>query len=141
MSAVITRTRAHGAVVASAAALALAGVATSCTPSSIQPTDPRTIARTMMVGYGWASDAQFNCLNSLWNRESGWQWNATNPYSGAYGIPQSLPASKMAAAGPDWRTNASTQIRWGLDYIQGRYGSPCGAWAHSQATGWYARVN
>jgi hypothetical protein len=140
MSAVIARTGAHRVVVASAAALALAGVATSCT-TTLKPVDPRAVARTMMVSYGWTSEAQFDCLDSLWNRESGWQWNATNPYSGAYGIPQSLPASKMAAAGADWRTNATTQIRWGLDYIQGRYGSPCGAWAHSQATGWYARVN
>jgi hypothetical protein len=128
------------AVVASTAALTLAGIATSCTPPP-QPTDPRTIARNMMVGYGWGNTTQFNCLNSLWTAESSWEWNATNPYSGAYGIPQSLPASKMAAAGPDWRTNPTTQIRWGLDYLQERYGSPCGAWSHELAIGWYARVH
>ncbi|KJL44942.1 hypothetical protein RR49_00093 [Microbacterium ginsengisoli] len=74
---------------------------------------------------------------SLWNRESGWRANALNPSSGAYGIPQALPGSKMATAGADWRTNGNTQINWGLAYISARYGSPCGAWAHSQATGWY----
>ena len=78
-----------------------------------------------------------SCLVSLWNRESGWNVSATNASSGAYGIPQSLPASKMASAGSDWRTNAATQIKWGLGYIKATYGSPCGAWGHSQATGWY----
>jgi hypothetical protein len=59
------------------------------------------------------------------------------PYQGAYGIPQALPGSRMASAGPDWQNNAATQIRWGLEYIKGTYGSPCGAWDHEQATGWY----
>ena len=72
----------------------------------------------------------------LWNRESGWRTTAQNS-SGAYGIPQALPGSKMASAGADWRTNAATQIKWGLGYISGRYGTPCGAWGHSQSTGWY----
>ena len=89
-----------------------------------------------LPAYGW-SIAQMLPLIALWNRESGWRWNATNPTSGAYGIPQSLPASKMAAAGPDWRTNPATQIRWGLGYIKGRYGSPAGAWAHELSAGWY----
>ncbi|WP_256829373.1 lytic transglycosylase domain-containing protein [Ornithinimicrobium faecis] len=97
---------------------------------------PRDIAAGMLGNYGWGQD-QFGCLNSLWNRESGWNTYAQNPSSGAYGIPQSLPASKMASAGADYRTNPATQIRWGLGYIQGRYGSPCGAWAHSQSVGWY----
>ena len=97
---------------------------------------PRDIAAGMLGSYGWGQD-QFGCLNSLWNRESGWNTYAQNPSSGAYGIPQSLPGSKMASAGSDWRTNPATQIRWGLGYIQGRYGSPCGAWAHSQSVGWY----
>jgi hypothetical protein len=90
----------------------------------------------MLSSYGWSSD-QLGCLVSLWNRESSWRVDAENPSSGAYGIPQSLPGSKMASAGADWRTNPATQIRWGLGYIHDRYGSPCGAWAHSQATGWY----
>jgi hypothetical protein len=90
----------------------------------------------MLGSYGWSSD-QFSCLVPLWNQESGWNVEATNPTSGAYGIPQALPGSKMASAGPDWQTDASTQIRWGLGYIKGTYGSPCGAWAHEQAVGWY----
>ncbi len=90
----------------------------------------------MLSSYGWGMD-QWSCLDSLWQRESNWNHTAMNPSSGAYGIPQSLPGSKMASAGADWQTNPATQIRWGLGYIQGRYGSPCGAWGHSQARGWY----
>jgi hypothetical protein len=81
--------------------------------------------------------AQFGCLDKLWNRESGWNPAARNVSSGAFGIPQSLPGSKMAAAGSDWQTNPMTQVRWGVSYIKAAYGTPCGAWAHSQATGWY----
>ena len=73
---------------------------------------------------------------SLWNRESGWNTHAYNP-SGAYGIPQSLPGSKMAAFGADWQNDYKVQIQWGLSYISGSYGSPCGAWAHSNALNWY----
>ncbi len=98
--------------------------------------DPRGAARAMLADFGFA-DSQFSCLNSLWTRESNWLYTATNPSSGAYGIPQSLPASKMASAGPDYRTNPVTQIKWGLGYIKDHYGTPCGAWAHSQSTGWY----
>jgi hypothetical protein len=94
------------------------------------------IAMGMLGSYGWSS-SQFSCLDSLWNQESGWNVYATNPTSGAYGIPQALPGSKMASAGPDWQTDAATQIRWGLSYIQSLYGSPCGAWAHEEADGWY----
>ena len=93
------------------------------------------IAAGMVSARGWSSD-QFSCLVSLWNKESGWRTNAANP-SGAYGIPQALPGSKMASAGSDWQTSARTQISWGLGYIAGVYGSPCSAWAHSQATNWY----
>jgi hypothetical protein len=93
------------------------------------------IALGMLGSYGWSS-GQFSCLVSLWNRESGWNVTASNG-SGAYGIPQALPADKMASAGPDWQTDAATQIRWGLGYIKGLYGSPCGAWAHEEADGWY----
>ncbi len=85
--------------------------------------------------YGWG-DGQFSCLVSLWNKESGWNYQAYNP-SGATGIPQALPGSKMATAGSDWKTNATTQIKWGLSYIDRAYGSPCAAWSHSQATNWY----
>ena len=97
---------------------------------------PQQIAERMLSQFGWSS-SQFSCLQPLWDRESGWNPYAQNPSSGAYGIPQALPGSKMASAGGDWQTNPATQIRWGLSYIQGSYGSPCGAWAHEQADGWY----
>jgi hypothetical protein len=95
---------------------------------------PKAIAQTMLAQRGWSG--QFSCLNSLWNKESGWSVSAANP-SGAYGIPQALPGSKMASAGSDWQTNPATQIRWGLNYISSTYGTPCAAWAHSQANNWY----
>ncbi len=114
------------------------GGATAPPPSTsiMTPDEARADARVQMVGYGWGDD-QFSCLNSLWNRESGWRVQAQNPWSGAYGIPQALPGEKMASAGLDWRTNGSTQISWGLSYIDARYGDPCGAWGHSEQTGWY----
>lgn len=93
-------------------------------------------ARARCSAYGW-STTDFNCLVALWNRESGWNPNAYNSRSGAYGIPQALPASKMATAGTDYRTNYKTQINWGLGYIKSRYGSPSAAWNHSQSKGWY----
>ena len=93
-------------------------------------------ASSMLGEFGWGQD-QFSCLVSLWNKESGWNYQAYNSGSGAYGIPQALPGSKMASAGGDWQTSAVTQVRWGLGYISGRYGTPCGAWGHSQSTGWY----
>ncbi|MCE0485619.1 aggregation-promoting factor C-terminal-like domain-containing protein [Ornithinimicrobium sediminis] len=105
-------------------------------PAPAPSGDPRSIARSMLSSYGWGQD-QFGCLDSLWIKESGWNHTAQNPSSGAYGIPQSLPGSKMASAGADWQTNPATQIRWGLGYIDGRYGSPCAAWSHSQAHNWY----
>jgi hypothetical protein len=100
------------------------------------PDEARANARGQIGGYGWGDD-QFSCLNLLWNRESGWRVQAENPWSGAYGIPQALPGEKMASAGLDWRTNGATQISWGLSYIDARYGSPCGAWDHSERNGWY----
>ena len=90
----------------------------------------------MASQYGWG-DGEFSCLVSLWNKESGWNYAAYNSSSGAGGIPQALPASKMSSAGGDWASNAVTQVRWGLGYIAGRYGSPCNAWGHSQSVGWY----
>ncbi|HEX5534994.1 MAG TPA: hypothetical protein VFX33_14735 [Actinomycetales bacterium] len=98
--------------------------------------DPKGIARVMLGQHGWGGD-QFTCLDRLWTKESEWKHTADNPTSDAYGIPQALPGSKMASAGADWRTNPATQIRWGLQYIEDVYGSPCSAWAHSQATNWY----
>ena len=100
------------------------------------PAGAQASARGMLAGYGWGDD-QFGCLVSLWNKESGWNYLAHNSSSGAHGIPQALPGSKMASAGADWQTNAATQVAWGLGYISGRYGTPCGAWSHSQSTGWY----
>ena len=97
---------------------------------------PQQIAEGMLGSYGWSA-SQFSCLQPLWNAESGWNASASNPSSGAYGIPQALPGSKMASAGPDWQTSAATQIRWGLGYIRSVYGSPCAAWSHEQADGWY----
>lgn len=103
--------------------------------ASVSYGSPRAIAQAMVAERGWSS-SQFSCLDSLWQKESGWRTYASNP-SGAYGIPQALPGSKMATAGSDWRTNPATQIRWGLGYISGRYGTPCAAWSQSRSTGWY----
>jgi hypothetical protein len=97
---------------------------------------PQQIAMAMLSSYGWSS-SEFSCLNSLWARESGWNPYASNASSGAYGIPQALPGSKMASAGPDWQNNPATQIRWGLGYIEATYGSPCAALSHESSTGWY----
>ena len=98
--------------------------------------DPKAIASALLGDFGWDS-SQFGCLDRLWTRESNWNVHAHNASSGAHGIPQSLPGSKMASAGPDWESNPVTQIKWGLGYIQGRYGSPCNAWGHSESHGWY----
>ncbi|WP_439688871.1 phospholipase [Curtobacterium sp. SP.BCp] len=86
--------------------------------------------------YGWGSD-QFQCLDNLWTKESGWNYRAVNSNGGATGIPQALPGSKMATIGSDWQTNATTQIKWGLQYIADAYGTPCAAWGHSQASNFY----
>ncbi len=99
--------------------------------------DPRGAARVLMADRGWGSEGEFGCLDSLWTKESGWNYAADNPTSDAYGIPQSLPGSKMASVGADWATNPVTQITWGLNYIASRYGTPCAAWGHSQAMNWY----
>lgn len=97
--------------------------------------DPRELGRAMLTELGQSD--QFDCLDRLWTRESNWHVHDVNSSSGAYGIPQSLPASKLASAGDDWRDNPATQIRWGLGYIADRYGSPCAAWSHSQSNNWY----
>ncbi|MCA9583415.1 MAG: transglycosylase SLT domain-containing protein, partial [Myxococcales bacterium] len=96
----------------------------------------RGLGQQLAAARGW-SGSQWSCLEQLWTRESGWNHLAVNPSSGACGIPQALPCSKMASHGGDYRTNPSTQIRWGLDYIGGRYGSPCGAWSFWQSHNWY----
>jgi hypothetical protein len=132
------RAAANAAAKAAAAKAAAAQQATAApAPATVQASGtPQQIALGMLSSFGWSS-SQFSCLVSLWNRESGWNTYASNPSSGAYGIPQALPGSKMASAGADWATNPATQIRWGLGYIQQVYGSPCAAWDHSQAVGWY----
>lgn len=89
----------------------------------------------MLSSYGWSS--QWSCLDDLWERESNWSVTAENASSGAYGIAQALPGSKMASAGSNWETSAATQITWGLEYIQSTYGSPCAAWDHEESAGWY----
>ena len=127
---------------ANAAAAAAKPVAPSAPPSVppsggvIDRTGAQQIAAAQVAARGWGA-GESSCLVSLWQRESGWRVNAYNASSGAYGIPQSLPGSKMASAGDDWQTNPATQISWGLGYIASRYGTPCGAWAHSEANNWY----
>jgi hypothetical protein len=131
----------------SATASPAASLAATASPTAIpQPTptatapaasgSPRQIAQAMLGSFGWSA-SQFGCLDPLWAHESGWSVTASNASSGAYGIPQAVPGSKMASAGPDWQTNATTQIKWGLQYIKGTYGSPCAAYSHEQSTGWY----
>lgn len=100
------------------------------------PGSAQAYAQNAVSAKGWSSD-EFNCLVLLWNKESGWKANANNSSSGAYGIPQALPGTKMASAGADWATNANTQINWGLGYISTRYTTPCNAWQHSVSIGWY----
>ncbi|HEY5221968.1 MAG TPA: hypothetical protein VIJ18_02800 [Microbacteriaceae bacterium] len=115
-----------------AAAQAAAALAAANTPEGARATAASLAAST----YGWGAD-QFQCLSSLWQKESGWSYSASNGSSGAAGIPQALPGSKMATAGADWASNATTQIKWGLAYIARGYGTPCSAWSHSQAMNWY----
>jgi hypothetical protein len=103
------------------------------------PPDPgsaQSIAYNMLPSFGFSASTFFGCLKEMWNRESGWRYDAENA-SGAYGIPQALPGSKMATAGADWQTNPATQIKWGLGYIKAIYGDPCKAWAFWQANNYY----
>ena len=114
-------------------------LAPASAPHAAVPNDPATaqgIGYAMLQARGW-DDSQWSCLVALWNRESHWNVYAYNSSSGAYGIPQALPGSKMASAGADWATSFATQVNWGLGYVEGRYGTPCGAWDHSESTGWY----
>jgi len=113
--------------------LGTGGVASA---EKVMPTDPREIAHSMLPEYGWDA-GEYDCLDELWIGESNWEVDATNPTSGAYGIPQSLPPEKMASAGADWRTNPATQIAWGLRYIELSYGTPCAANEFKNAHNWY----
>jgi hypothetical protein len=96
----------------------------------------RATGCAVLLAQGFGLD-QMPCLDKLWAKESGWNPKARNASSGAYGIPQALPGSKMASVGADWQTSVVTQVKWGLSYIKTRYKTPCGAWSHSQSTGWY----
>ncbi len=134
---VVTRTDSRAAVDPMKVALLSQATGVAITRSEdMSDEDPRTIARALLTEFGFAA-GQFDCLDALWQSESGWRWNADNPRSSAYGIPQALPGSKMASAGADWATNPVTQIRWGLGYIEDRYGTPCQAWSIKRVRGWY----
>ena len=133
-TATATQNTAQPTATASASAQPAPSATASAAP--VASGSPQQIAQAMLASFGWSS-SQFSCLDPLWAHESGWSVTAYNAGSGAYGIPQALPGSRMASAGPDWQNNAATQIRWGLEYIKGTYGSPCAAWDHEQATGWY----
>jgi hypothetical protein len=112
-----------------------AGATAGNTPPPVAPPNPGTAQSIAYNSFGF-STSQFTCLQSLWNRESGWSYDAENP-SGAYGIPQALPGSKMASSGGDWQTNPATQINWGLGYIKSVYGTPCAAWNFELANNYY----
>jgi hypothetical protein len=118
---------AHDAQLAASRASARAAITQTFSPGSVQ-----SIAQGII-----GNATQFQCFSNIVTRESGWDYTATNAGSGAYGLVQALPGDKMAAAGADWRTNPATQIKWGLGYMNSRYGSPCGAWSFWQAHSWY----
>ncbi|MCX4582502.1 transglycosylase SLT domain-containing protein [Streptomyces sp. NBC_01481] len=120
------------ALVLSSAAMVLGANPASAAAAPSQTGSAKAIAQQMIK-----DDAQFECFSNIVSHESGWDSNASNPSSGAYGLVQALPGSKMASAGADWKTNPKTQIEWGLDYMNDRYGSPCGAWSAWQSQGWY----
>jgi SLT domain-containing protein len=96
-----------------------------------------TVAEVQALAQSMVPADQFQCFSNIVDHESGWDYTATNPSSGAYGLMQALPGSKMSTAGADWQTNPATQIEWGLSYMDDRYGSPCGAWEFWTANGWY----
>ena len=100
------------------------------------PGSAESIAYNMMSSFGFSPSSQWECLDETWQKESSWEYDAENA-SGAYGIPQALPASKMSSAGSDYLTNPATQIKWGLGYISSVYGTPCNAWSHEVDDGWY----
>ncbi|MET8948188.1 transglycosylase SLT domain-containing protein [Streptomyces sp. NPDC004542] len=124
------------ALTAATVAAATAGLVLTSAPAhaatTVAPAQAQSIAHKMIP-----DAAQYDAFNNIVKRESGWNVAATNSSSGAYGLVQALPASKMASAGADWKTNPATQIKWGLDYMKSRYGSPAAAWKFWQANGWY----
>ncbi|GAA2228297.1 phospholipase [Herbiconiux moechotypicola] len=135
--AAVDKAAADAAAAEAAAAAAAAQAIADRIALAATPDGARTVAAELAAeNYGWGDD-QFQCLDSLWTKESGWNYQAENASSGAFGIPQSLPGSKMSSIADDWATNAVTQITWGLDYIARGYGTPCSAWSHSQSVNWY----
>jgi hypothetical protein len=124
------------ALASAAVAAATAGMVLTAAPAHAATADSATEAKAIAHKL-IPSSAQYNAFSNIVEHESGWDVDASNASSGAYGLVQALPGSKMASAGSDWKTNAKTQIKWGLDYMNSRYGSPAGAWAFWQANGWY----
>ena len=123
------------ALTAAALAAATTGLVLTSAPAQAATTSAssaQSIAHKMIQ-----SAAQYNAFSKIVEHESGWNVTATNSSSGAYGLVQALPGSKMSSAGSDWKTNAATQIKWGLDYMNSRYGSPTAAWSFWQSNGWY----
>ena len=121
----------------SASAMSLVSSASASVELARTPEGAREVAKVLMADkYGWG-EKQYWCLDGLWTKESKWNYRASNKRSGAHGIPQALPATKMESVGTDWRTNPVTQISWGLRYIESRYETPCGAFAKFKRTNWY----
>jgi hypothetical protein len=121
----------------SASAMSLVSSASASVELARTPDGAREVAKVLMADkYGWG-DKQYWCLDGLWTKESKWNYRASNKRSGAHGIPQALPATKMESVGTDWRTNPVTQISWGLRYIESRYETPCGAFAKFKRANWY----
>jgi hypothetical protein len=120
-----------------AAAMALVSVAARQVDLARQADGAKEIAKEIIAAnYTW-SEKQFPCLDQLWTKESNWNYKARNRVTGAHGIPQALPATKMEIVGTDWRTNPVTQITWGLKYIKERYNTPCAAWSKFKRSNWY----
>ena len=120
-----------------ASAMSLVSSASASVELARTPDGAREVAKALMDDkYGWG-EKQYACLDGLWTKESKWNYRASNKRSGAHGIPQALPATKMESVGTDWRTNPVTQISWGLRYIESRYETPCGAFAKFKRTNWY----
>ncbi len=105
--------------------------------SDFAPQSSYTIAEIQSMAQSMVASDQYQCFSNIVDHESSWNYQAVNPSSGAYGLFQALPGSKMSSAGSDWQTNPATQIKWGLSYMNDRYGSPCDAWAFWQANNWY----
>jgi hypothetical protein len=121
----------------SASAMSLVSSASASVELARTPEGAREVAKALMAEkYGWG-DKQFWCLDGLWTKESRWNYRSSNKRTGAHGIPQALPATKMEVIGTDWRTNPVTQISWGLHYIDVRYETPCGSFAKFKRTNWY----